>query len=88
MQFWDAGKPAAPWKWRKQVAAEVSSSAEGESCTPEVGKAGYLRGELPCGRGAMHPGNVEKQVISEVSSPVEGKPCTPEMEKTGYFRGE
>ena len=38
MRFWDAGKPVAPRKWRKQVAAEVSSPVEGEACTSEMEK--------------------------------------------------
>ena len=35
MRFWDAGKPVAPRKWRKQVISEVSSPVEGEACTSE-----------------------------------------------------
>ena len=57
MRYWDAGKPAAPWK---------------------EGKVGSSSGELPCGRGAMHPGKKGNEVVLVVSCPTEEEPCTPE----------
>ena len=36
MRFWDAGKPVAPRKWRKQIVSEVSSPVERRGVDPGI----------------------------------------------------